>query len=97
MTLGLAAGGRDRAGAKEFGEGGLAGDAVGVVASNDEQVSGDVGADADRGGQLRGNTVGQFTQKAFMAGDFVQLPPAARDRTQGVLRGRFNGAQVPGP
>ena len=52
VAVGFAAGGGDGAYAAEFGEGGLAVDAMCVVAQDEQELSGVIGADAHRLGQL---------------------------------------------
>ena len=47
MSVGAAGAGRDRRDAAQVGEGGLAAQPVGVVAGGDQQLPGDLGADAE--------------------------------------------------
>ena len=84
-TLGLAGGGFDRADAAERGEGGLAVEALGVVAGGDEQRGGGVGADAVTLQQLRGVGCDQRAVIWLLSSSIslVSVEDAAGEQAQG--------------
>ena len=71
VAAGLAGGGRDRRDAAQGGEGGLAGEPVGVEPGGDQQLRGDGWADAERGPQRR---VGGGDQRVDPSGQSRDLP-----------------------
>ena len=70
----------------------------GVVAEDDEQFGGGVGADAEAVAQAGRGLCGEPVEFAVMARDFgVEGNPAPRERSQGVLGGRGGRVDAAGP
>ena len=81
-SVGLARAGRDRAGAAHLGEGGFGSDSVGVVASGDEHLRGDVESDADGLDKPRGDGFGLLLEVLAVDLDLVmEQKPAPRNVT----------------
>jgi len=67
VSLGLTAGRGNGAGAAELGERAVVGDAIWVVAGDDEQFGGGIGADTERIGQRRAGSGSECLQDAVVA------------------------------
>jgi hypothetical protein len=92
---GLAGAGGDRGDAAEHGECGLGGEPIMVLAGADQQLAGDLGADAVGGQQAGVDGGDERLEQLVEVGDLDgQLPVAAGQTAQGELDGGDRGRGV---
>ena len=94
VSVGLAAGGGDRCGAAEVGEGGFGAQPVGVVAGGDQQLPGDVGPTPTQGGSMPGAVAATSGRGVVEVGDLGGELLMAAGQPSAAPRWRWAGSAV---